>query len=111
MLQDDCYRCGNRFAVGAYEEPGREMFNWLKQSETGAFAAIILAATIWMSPAFIAGHIVGHSSYLNVNWAEGFARQLASGEIYPRWLPDMNAGAGISSWRAGGLCVYSACES
>ncbi len=47
-----------------------------------------------MLPAFYLGHIVGHSSALNVNWAEGFAAQISAGEIYPRWLPEMTAGGG-----------------
>lgn len=60
---------------------------------TGA-AAVLLAATILMVPAFHAGHIIGHSSFLNVVWAEGFADRLFSGDLYPRWLPEMSQGAG-----------------
>ena len=60
---------------------------------TGA-AAVLLAATILMVPAFHAGHIVGHSSVLNVVWSEGFAGRLFTGDFYPRWLPQMSEGAG-----------------
>ena len=51
-------------------------------------------ATLLMLPAFALGHIISDNSFTNVNWSEGFAQQLFSGHIYPRWLPDMNAGAG-----------------
>ena len=47
-----------------------------------------------MIPAFILGQAIGHSSVLNVNWAEGFTRQLAAGEFYPRWLPEMTGHGG-----------------
>ncbi len=59
-----------------------------------AVLPIILVSLVLMSPAIVLGHIIGHSSVLNVNWAHGFAEQLGQGIIYPRWLPDMNGGAG-----------------
>jgi hypothetical protein len=55
---------------------------------------ILLVSLVLMMPAFLLGHIIGHSSILNVNWAHGFEKQLAEGVIYPRWLPEMNGGAG-----------------
>ncbi|MEO6606921.1 MAG: glycosyltransferase family 39 protein [Aestuariivirga sp.] len=55
---------------------------------------LILVSLVLMSPAIYLGHIVGHSSVLNVNWANGFEKQLAQGVFYPRWLPEMNGGAG-----------------
>ena len=55
---------------------------------------ITLTALLLMAPALYLGHVVGHSSVLNVGWADGFAHALAGGEIYPRWLPEMNGGAG-----------------
>jgi hypothetical protein len=60
----------------------------------GRAAIIWIAATCLMFPAFAFGHIISDNSFTNVNWSEGFARQLFSGHVYPRWLPDMNAGAG-----------------
>ena len=57
--------------------------------------AIIWAfATLLMLPALAIGHIISDNSFTNVNWSEGFAQQLFSGHLYPRWLPAMNAGAG-----------------
>ena len=55
---------------------------------------VAVFALLIMSPALYLGHIVGHSSALNVNWAEGFAQQIAQGNLYPRWLPSMTGGAG-----------------
>ena len=57
-------------------------------------AQILLISLLLMSPALYLGHIIGHSSVLNVNWANGFEKQLAEGILYPRWLPEMNGGAG-----------------
>ena len=59
-----------------------------------AALVVVVAATLLMVPAFWVGHINGHSSFLNVLWSEGFARQLFAGELYPRWLPGMSHGAG-----------------
>ena len=57
--------------------------------------AIIWAfATLLMLPAFAIGHIMSDNNFANVSWSEGFAQQLFSGHLYPRWLPEMNAGAG-----------------
>ena len=58
------------------------------------FLILALLGFIAMLPAFFLGHIIGHSSILNVNWAEGFAGQLRAGELYPRWLPAMTGGGG-----------------
>ncbi len=55
---------------------------------------ISVMGMLLMAPGFVLGHIIGQSSALNVNWAEGFAEQLQAGEFYPRWLPNMTGGAG-----------------
>src|SRR5438552_13603249 len=57
-------------------------------------AIIWTVATLLMLPAFALGHIISDNSFTNVNWSQGFARQLFLGHLYPRWLPEMNAGAG-----------------
>jgi hypothetical protein len=57
-------------------------------------AAVLLAASILMVPGLFIGHIIGHSSFLNVVWSEGFAARLFAGDLYPRWLPEMSQGAG-----------------
>lgn len=55
---------------------------------------VFFAAIILMLPALIDGKIVGDSGNFNIVWSEGFAKALFSGNPYPRWLPDMNRGAG-----------------
>lgn len=57
-------------------------------------AMIWAFATLVMLPALAIGHIISDNSFTNVNWSAGFAQQLFSGQLYPRWLPAMNAGAG-----------------
>jgi hypothetical protein len=66
-----------------------------RMSGTLRRTAIIWAvATLLMLPAFAFGHIISDNSFTNVNWSQGFAQQLFLGHLYPRWLPEMNAGAG-----------------
>jgi hypothetical protein len=43
---------------------------------------------------FIYGAPNGHSITLNLAWLHNFSAQLLGGELYPRWLVDMNQGAG-----------------
>ncbi len=64
------------------------------QSRLKTVLVLVAFAVLVMSPGFYLGHIIGHSSALNVNWAEGFAQQFAAGKLYPRWLPSMTGGAG-----------------
>jgi len=63
-------------------------------SRLSVMSTVVIAATLLMMPAFVAGHIVGHSSILNVVWSQGFSEQLFAGDPYPRWLPDVSRGAG-----------------
>lgn len=55
---------------------------------------IMALSLLLMAPGIVLRHIVGHSSDLNISWALGFEQQLAKGVLYPRWLPEMNDGAG-----------------
>lgn len=64
------------------------------QSPLHVTAAAFAAATLMMFPALVAGHIINHSSILNVLWSEGFSRELLAGNLYPRWLPELSRGAG-----------------
>ena len=36
----------------------------------------------------------GHDSWVHIRWSTVFAEQLFSGDLYPRWLADVDAGAG-----------------
>jgi hypothetical protein len=53
--------------------------------------AVVTAACI---PLVLIGVQSGHSFGLNVSWAAGFMGQFLGGELYPRWLIDLNEGAG-----------------
>jgi len=63
-------------------------------SIVGRNAILWAVATLLMLPAFTMGHIISDNSFTNVNWSEGFAQQLFSGHLEPRWLPKMSDGAG-----------------
>ena len=56
--------------------------------------AIVAAVTVACIPLILVGVQSGHSAGYNISWANGFTGQLLGGEIYPRWLVDMNEGAG-----------------
>ena len=49
---------------------------------------------IMFAPYFWLGHIPGDSSKYNVVWLAEFSAELFSGTLYPRWLPNLNAGLG-----------------
>ena len=51
-------------------------------------AAIACAPMLWF------GASNGHSIIYNLAWLKNFSAQLAHGDLYPRWLMDMNHGAG-----------------
>ena len=53
-----------------------------------AVAALACAPMLWY------GAPNGHSIIYNLVWLKSFSAQLAQGDLYPRWLMDMNHGAG-----------------
>jgi hypothetical protein len=57
-------------------------------------AVILVAALLACLPILIFGAPNGHSIHHNLMWMPEFTRQLADGDLYPRWLAGMNAGAG-----------------
>ncbi len=57
-------------------------------------AIIVAAAVLMMVPVLIYGPPNGHSLPFNINWHRFFADQFWQGDLYPRWLADMNGGAG-----------------
>ncbi len=57
-------------------------------------AWMLIASLALFAPAFYLGHIPGDSGKFNVAWVAEFADELFGGNLYPRWLPGMNAGAG-----------------
>lgn len=54
-------------------------------------AAVVTAVCL---PLLLIGPQSGHSFEYNISWSTGFAGQLAAGTPYPRWLPELNEGAG-----------------
>ena len=54
----------------------------------------VLAVTALCLPLILVGPQKGSSIFMNLPWANGFAEQVLQGELYPRWLEDLNAGAG-----------------
>ncbi|HEY4169414.1 MAG TPA: hypothetical protein VGM96_21675 [Reyranella sp.] len=51
-------------------------------------------ALLLLAPSLIWGTLYSHSSGLNLNWADQFARQVQAGAPYPRWLADSFLGLG-----------------
>ncbi|MDH5555849.1 MAG: 6-pyruvoyl-tetrahydropterin synthase-related protein [Alphaproteobacteria bacterium] len=56
--------------------------------------AVLAVITVVCMPFILLGVQTGHSLALNISWANGFIGQFWDGELYPRWLVDMNEGAG-----------------
>jgi hypothetical protein len=57
----------------------------------GALALVVAAC---YAPLLVFGTPAGHSNYLNLSWFAGFSEQFFRGDLYPRWLPTLNGGAG-----------------
>lgn len=67
----------------------------LKQfSEDHPIGLILIVAAIATLPAVVLGFPKSHSLFLNLVWHNGFAEQLLSGDLYPRWLPSLHYGLG-----------------
>ncbi len=52
------------------------------------FGALVCAPMLWF------GASNGHSIIYNLAWLKSFAAQVGQGDWYPRWLMEMNHGAG-----------------
>ncbi|MFT3930737.1 MAG: 6-pyruvoyl-tetrahydropterin synthase-related protein [Spongiibacteraceae bacterium] len=59
-----------------------------------AFVALFIVAALACAPMLWYGAPNGHSIIYNLVWLKSFSAQLAQGDLYPRWLMDMNHGAG-----------------
>lgn len=64
-----------------------------KQPLFAAFLIFIIAA-IACAPMLWYGASNGHSIVYNLVWLKNFSAQVAQGDLYPRWLMDMNHGGG-----------------
>jgi hypothetical protein len=54
---------------------------------------IILGACLSL-PAFLGDFFVAHDLLFHLNWNKNFTEQFWAGDIYPRWLANMNGGRG-----------------
>lgn len=59
-----------------------------------AFLALFAVAALACAPMLWYGAPNGHSIIYNLVWLKNFSAQLAQGDLYPRWLMDMNHGGG-----------------
>ena len=58
------------------------------------FLLIAVAGLLFAIPAFVNSALAGHDFFFHVMFSHHFSEQLWQGEIYPRWMPQMNAGFG-----------------
>jgi len=58
------------------------------------YALILLFSLLVCAPMLWHGALYGHSLHFNLVWLSNFTVQLSQGDLYPRWLMDMNLGAG-----------------
>jgi hypothetical protein len=58
------------------------------------YLVIALVATVVCAPLLVFGAPYGYDIAEHLSWLERFAAQLRAGELYPRWLVDLNGGAG-----------------
>ena len=57
-------------------------------------ALIAGAGLLFAIPAFVNGYLAGHDFFFHVMFSHHFTEQLWQGELYPRWMQQMNAGFG-----------------
>ncbi len=66
-----------------------------KRGEIVRISGLILLGALLAIPIFLNGYpVLGHDTNIHLAWYTRFADQLWSGEFYPRWLMDLNAGYG-----------------
>lgn len=59
-----------------------------------AILVIFSVGIILILPTIAYGVFDAHDTLVHLNWANYFSQQLWAGELYPRWLPEMNSGLG-----------------
>ncbi len=57
-------------------------------------AVIVIVSIAAFVPMLVAGLANGDNIVFNLAWEQAFSKQLFAGEGYPRWLSDLNCGAG-----------------
>src|SRR5262245_50427182 len=56
--------------------------------------SILIGATVVSAPLLLFGAPFGQDTIYHVSWLRSFNTELAAGQWYPRWLHDLNEGAG-----------------
>src|SRR4051812_39287530 len=65
-----------------------------KALEISCVLAIMAAAALVCLPTFVYGAPYGHDTVYHMGYLSDFASELRAGDWYPRWLNDLNGGAG-----------------
>jgi hypothetical protein len=63
-------------------------------SQPAVFAILLLAAAVLAVPAALGPVRLNDSFWIDWVWLDQFARELAAGSLYPRWLPLSHGGLG-----------------
>jgi len=70
------------------------LVNQKKSTNLLASLCILAVALILTLPAMVYGAINAHDILVHLNWSNYFSQQFWAGELYPRWLLNMNSGLG-----------------
>jgi hypothetical protein len=68
--------------------------NIIKNPNWPAVTLVAAVATLASAPFLIFGAPYGDDLHIHLSWSHQFALQLWSGDAYPRWLSELNGGAG-----------------
>ena len=73
---------------------------WKEWSPAGRLAFVLVASVSAVSILFgiLDYPVIGHDSYVHLNWLDQFTRLREQGIAYPRWLPDSFGGFGSPSF-------------
>src|SRR5690349_22579558 len=66
----------------------------LTRGDAPQLAAIIIAATLLMTPVFVKGFPAAFDSVRHYRWTSQFIDALGDGAFFPRWLPTANNAQG-----------------
>lgn len=70
------------------------LLNTAQRNNIIAILVIISVGLIIILPTIAYGVFDAHDILVHLNWANYFSKQLWAGELYPRWLLEMNSGLG-----------------
>lgn len=70
------------------------LVNKTQQNNIMAILVIFSVGLVIILPTIAYGVFDAHDILVHLNWANFFSKQLWAGELYPRWLLEMNSGLG-----------------